>query len=781
MIIAGCDVEKNKPLIKQTINSWEYSKEKQRWFNAYTPEPLINQIKRDSLIDNYFFKNNPIRYSFIFKRYWFMRSRLSIPYELANRKIELTFNQIIGIAELYINDKFVTTINSSYAPFTFDITNNVVKGDNFIELKFKSYQKTKNDARIKSKLKLKYDGLEQLRIPKFFTDTNQNIFYLPIGITKNVDILLWKKFKIDNIYFQTLGISKNNNVKLKITYQITSDNDYNAKLNLINQKNILLSEHIKINKGTNIYSFFVKIENAKLWYPYELGEPYQYQFKTIISQNRKEIATSENNIGFRRISIDTNKNQFVLSINNKILKLKIFDYLPFYPQKINETDYTKLIDDIKNAGINMLHVKEEGMYENLEFYEACNKAGILIWHDFMLPYKEFDTSNNFISNIEQETIKILELLRNNTSIAFWSGQNNYLFSDKNIEKNNKKIFGQLLPKLVENYDSSRYYFEKINSKKIGKLETQIPIFPSIFTLRQIIPQEDMSAYKAGIKKIIYPKEYEKKLYSIFNKNYNTINDIGGHIYASYIESYIEADSILKNIFTNKEQYYAYEFGYYKDVTPIISTSSVDYLGYWKSKFYAIKKWNSAFVFNVTNTNGQIDIYVGNNTNTDASLDFTFKLVNFYGKVFWRRNEKNINIKAQIINKYFNYNIASELNIAGYKNSVLKIEAYNQENLVGEYYFTFIEDKKLELKKPKFDIKFFKVTEGYTIELTSNVYAKYVYIFTTLDGTLNNNFFEILPGETKKVFFKTNVTNEDMTKMFKIIDLTQINQLGLFNL
>lgn len=781
IIAARCDVEKNKSLIKNTLNNWEYSKDKQRWFTAYIPESIINHIKRDSLIDNYFLYKNPERYSFIFQRFWFIKGRLSIPYELSNRKIELTLNQIIGKAELYINNKFITTLNSSYAPTKIDITNDVIKGDNIIELKFKAFQKTKNDAKIKSKYNLKYGGIEQLRIPKFYTDTTQNTFYLPIGITKNIEILLWKKFKIDNVYFQTLGISKNNDVKLKITYQITSDNDYNAKINLINQKDILINKHIKIKKGTNNYSFFVKIEKAKLWYPYELGEPHQYQLKTIITHKAKEIATSENDIGFRKISIDTTKNQFVFSINNKTLKLKVFDYLPFHPQKNNETDYSKLIDDIKTLGINMLHVKEEGMYENIEFYQACNKAGILIWHDFMLPYKEFDTSDNFINIIEEETIKILKQLRNNTSIAFWSGENNTIINDKNLQKINKKIFAQLLPELVENYDSSRIYFEKINKKQFGKLDTKIPSFPTIITLRQIVPQQDMSLNKIAIKKIIYPKEYEKNLNSILKLNYGKINDIASIMYASYIESYIETDTILKNIFTSQKQYNVFEFGKYKDVTPIISTSSVDYQGYWKSKFYAIKKWNSPYIFNVKNTNGQIDIFVGNNTNKEVELDFTLKLVNFNGKVFWRRNEKNIKIKPQNFDKYFNYNITSELNIAGNQNCVLKIEAYNKENMVGEYYFTFEKDKKLELKKPKFDVKFFKVTDGYTIELTSNVYAKYVYIITSIYGTLSNNFFEIIPGETKKIYLKTNVINQDLTKLFKIIDYSQLYESSLFDL
>ena len=65
----------------------------------------------------------------------------------------------------------------------------------------------------------------------------------------------------------------------------------------------------------------------------------------------------------------------------------------------------------------------------------------------------------------------------------------------------------------------------------------------------------------------------------------------------------------------------------------------------------------------------------------------------------------------------------------------------------------------------------KVDNGFSITLKSNVLQKDVFLFTTQKGHFSDNFFDLLPNETRIIEFKTDAkTLEDL----KLKTLNNIN-------
>jgi len=53
------------------------------------------------------------------------------------------------------------------------------------------------------------------------------------------------------------------------------------------------------------------------------------------------------------------------------------------PGRVTREKYQRLIDLAVGANFNMLRIWGGGIYEDPCFYEFCDRAGIMIWHDFM--------------------------------------------------------------------------------------------------------------------------------------------------------------------------------------------------------------------------------------------------------------------------------------------------------------------------------------------------------------------------------------------------------------
>lgn len=57
------------------------------------------------------------------------------------------------------------------------------------------------------------------------------------------------------------------------------------------------------------------------------------------------------------------------------------------------------------------------------FYDLCDEAGLLIWHDFMFACAMYPGSQDYYDNIWHEIIDNVKRLRNHPSIALWNGNN----------------------------------------------------------------------------------------------------------------------------------------------------------------------------------------------------------------------------------------------------------------------------------------------------------------------------------------------------------------------
>lgn len=166
---------------------------------------------------------------------------------------------------------------------------------------------------------------------------------------------------------------------------------------------------------------------------------------------------------------------FYFTIKGKPTFMRGANWIPadvFLP-RISRAKYRSLLMAAKDAGMNMLRVWGGGIYEDDYFYELCDSLGIYVWQDFMFAGAMYTADNKMLDNVRHEAIDNILRLRRHPCIVLWCGNNEIdeawhnwgwqkqfsLTTDDSIRlwRDYQKIFHELLPELVRQYDSGRAY------------------------------------------------------------------------------------------------------------------------------------------------------------------------------------------------------------------------------------------------------------------------------------------------------------------------------------
>ncbi len=112
--------------------------------------------------------------------------------------------------------------------------------------------------------------------------------------------------------------------------------------------------------------------------------------------------------------------------------------------------------------------------------------GILVWQDFMFACSMYPGDAPFIENVRQEAIENVRRLRNHPSLALWAGNNEIEAAWKGwgwqekfhlskaaqdkIWRAYKRVFSEVLPKVVAEEDPGRFYTRSSPSANDDKIE-----------------------------------------------------------------------------------------------------------------------------------------------------------------------------------------------------------------------------------------------------------------------------------------------------------------------
>jgi len=243
------------------------------------------------------------------------------------------------------------------------------------------------------------------------------------------------------------------------------------------------------------------LKNPKLWWPVGYGDPNLYDVELSIEAGGKTVATKSFRTGLRQMTYSEDGDALRIWVNGRRFvarggnwgfgesmlryRAREYDAAVRYHREMNFTMIRNWVGQIGDEAL----------------YEACDRHGVMVWHDFWLanPWDGPEPDDNalFLSNVKDFILRI----RNHASIGIYCGRNEG-FPPPPLEAGIRQIVGELHPDLhyipssADNVVSGHgpyqamplgSYFANADSKLHSEIGA--PNIPPIESVRLMMPQD----------------------------------------------------------------------------------------------------------------------------------------------------------------------------------------------------------------------------------------------------------------------------------------------------
>ena len=218
----------------------------------------------------------------------------------------------------------------------------------------------------------------------------------------------------------------------------------------------------------------LKVPNPELWWPNGYGDQPLYTLHARVLCGGVETDAVAQTIGLRTIELDRSPlpdgTRFAFKVNGEDVYCNGGNWAPadLIPARVDKAQYEHLIAEAKNAHFNMLRVNGCGIYESDEFYDACDRAGILVWQDFIFSDAMYpDDDPAYVQLAREEAEAAVRRLRHHASLAVWCGNNECSLSmviiwnsdgSRPEEIGGVRLYHEVLPDVCHFYDPHRPYW-----------------------------------------------------------------------------------------------------------------------------------------------------------------------------------------------------------------------------------------------------------------------------------------------------------------------------------
>ncbi|HSD64407.1 MAG TPA: glycoside hydrolase family 2 TIM barrel-domain containing protein [Ignavibacteriaceae bacterium] len=506
----------------------------------------------------------------------------------------LEFRGVDYFADVWVNNSYIGHHEGYFQSFYFDTSNVVISGENLLVVKVNSPKEKPGEVWPDKKKLIKgifnhHDCRPGGKSFEYGQDQNTG------GIWNDVLLYSVDKIFVESVLvYPRIDFNKNKAVIKVSLFSYKKNNTIlkdTLEFNFISasgRKNKFRKE-IQLKKTKNKSDFEFEISNPELWWSWDTGRTDVYKLSIL----GKYINVENVIFGIREVKLNDREEFF---LNNKKVFLRGTNIIP--AQLLSELSNKKInkqVSLVKEANINIIRMHAH--INRSEYYEECDKQGIMVWQDFALQWT-YDESAEFISNACSQIKDMINLLYNHPSIAFWCCHNEpgrqIESLDPFLYKSVSKLDSNRIIRKASNYEEHAYdgwYWgnkEHFISRPMGPLVTEFgaQAIPQLESLKKIIPEKDI--YKP-----------DRSIWAYHNFQFEQTFKVAEVSFGSSIDDFIENSQNYQGaLLTTAIDFY--RRGKNKDITgifqfmfidcwPSITWSVIDFYGKKKKGYFAMQK------------------------------------------------------------------------------------------------------------------------------------------------------------------------------------------------
>jgi hypothetical protein len=413
------------------------------------PEPLYGENNRPNVIPESLARTN----------YWY-RTTFTVPQSYAGRHIWLNFDGVNYQAAMWVNGKQVGSTLGAFVRGAFDISSVVQPGSTAVLAVLVSPQPhpgVSHEHTIRDGLG-KNGGMTAIDGPTFLS----TIGWDWIPAIRDRDTGIWQKVflsasgpvQIKNPLITTdlpLPRLDSADIAVKTTVENVTDQPQHGVLKG-SFGNVSFEKAIELAPNSSTLVSFdpattpaLHLHNPKLWWPNGYGPQNLYTLHLSFEADGQVSDSHDTTFGVRKITYTVpDSENLTLSVNGVRVFIRGGDWgLDDAMKRIPRERLEAQIRMHQLAHLNMIR-NWVGQSTNEDFYELCDKYGILLWDEFFQPNPS-DGPNPmdldlYIANVREKILRF----RNHPSIAVWCARNEG-YPPQEIDDSLRKLMAELEP------------------------------------------------------------------------------------------------------------------------------------------------------------------------------------------------------------------------------------------------------------------------------------------------------------------------------------------------
>ncbi len=396
--------------------------------NHVYPEPLYGENDRPEIIPE----------SLAHTSYWY-RTVVIVPKEYSDRHVWLNFDGVNYSAAVWVNGTQVGTIRGAFVRGIFDITAQAKPGQSAVVAVLVTPQPhpgVPHEHTIRDGVG-KNGGISAIDGPTFLSTMGWDW----LNAVRDRDSGIWQKVYLsstgtvmmkDPLVTTDLPLPKTDTSDIGVQTTLTNLSDKpqmglvrGTIGNLVFQRRIELAPHATLQVNFDAQNTPVlHVKHPRLWWPNGYGEQNLYHLHLQFTAGAKISDAADLDFGVRKISYSVpGMDRLTILVNGVPVFIRGGDWgLDEAMKRIPRERLETLIRLHKLANLNLIR-NWVGQSTDEDFYELCDKYGLMIWDEFFQPNPgdgpSPDDLDTYIANVRDKVLRY----RNHPSIVLWCARN----------------------------------------------------------------------------------------------------------------------------------------------------------------------------------------------------------------------------------------------------------------------------------------------------------------------------------------------------------------------
>lgn len=801
------------------------------WLPATVPGDVHLDLLANRKIPDPFYRDNESRLQWIENESWEYRTTFDLtPQLLARSNVDLVFDGLDAAAQVYVNGVQVLNADNMFRIWRVPVKGHLHTGQNLLRVVFPSPIKAAEAVAATDpwQPRTKTDAKTYIRKAAYEYGWDWGPRFVTSGIWRPVRIEAWDKARIADFAIHQRDVSREvAHLDAEVEVQASADGPAKITVEYVDAgKSRKLTTKADLHAGMNTIDFPIEIRQPRLWYPAGYGDQPLYDFTAQVSTGSSVSDERKTRTGLRSIVLRRQLDQWGRSFEFIVNGIPVFakgaDVIPFdsFPNRVTTANYRRILESARDANMNMIRHWGGGYYETDEFYQICDELGIMVWQDFMFGNDWQPGTYAFKQNIEAEAEDQVRRLRNHPSIVIWCGNNEteaaFNWGDRTTLPPDVRMqmwqdylteFSGILPRVVARLEPEIPYWPSSPSSDYeptsptfvsgdmhdwsvwhGRVpftdyekhywrfvsEYGFQSFPEMRTVESFTQPEDRTSIFTPVM-LAHQKNKEGNaiIKDYIQRDYHEPKDFASFLYVSQV---LQAEGIkigAEHFRRSRPETMGSLFWQLNDCWPVASWSSIDYYGRWKALQYYARRFYAPILVSPHIEDGAVKVYIVSDKTEAHAATLRLRLLNFDGKVLLEE-QHDVSVDPLASKVYLSWPL-EKLTAAGASDTarvfvvadLTEGSAEISRNLI---YLAPV--KAVELTPAHLQVQATGSSGKYTVRVTSPVLARSVYLsFGNLDTQVSDNYFDLLPGETRAITVSGTVSLDLLKAQLKVISLT----------